>query len=158
MRKLFLALAVAGSLAIMAPAVLAGAGPRLAGTFDVTGTIKDNDFGIPPDTKTPDVFKFTSKCKSGGCKRVKLDRDGGDHSHYKSTLQKVKRGVYRGTEGPYPYKCPDNANSTFTAQHTVRVSKTKNGKATAFTGSSKVKIANCDFASFVNYSLSGKLR
>lgn len=157
MRKLFLALAVAGLMAVAAPAVMAAAGPRLAGTFDVVGTIHENDFGIADGTTTPDVFKFTG-CKRGGCAKVKLDRDGGNHSHYKSTLKKVKRGVYKGTEGPYPYSCPDNNASTFTAVHTVKVTKTKGGKATAISGTSKVKIANCGVASFVNYTLKGKIK
>jgi hypothetical protein len=155
-RKLFLALAVAGFL-VMVPAAMAAIGARLAGTFDVTGTIKENDFGIPPGTKTPDVWKFTG-CRRTGCRRVNVDRDGGNHAHYKSTLRKVRRGVYKGTEGPYPYDCPDNAHSTFTAAHTVKITKAKDGKATVIGGNSKVKIANCGFASFVNYSLSGKRR
>src|SRR5215210_8084098 len=104
-----------------------------------------------------DVFKFTSKCASGGCARVKLDRDGGNHSHYKSTLRKTKPGVYKGTEGPYPYSCLNDANATFTAKHTIRVTKTKNGKATAFSGNSKVTIANCSIATFINYTLKGTL-
>lgn len=74
---------------------MAGAGPRLAGTFDVVGTIKSNDLGIPEGTKTPDVYKFTSRCKSGGCAKVKLDRDGGDHKHYKSKLRKTRPGSTR---------------------------------------------------------------
>jgi hypothetical protein len=155
-RKLFLALAVAGSLAVMAPVVLAAGGPRIAGTFDVTGTIHANDFGVADGTTTPDVWKF-SGCRKAGCRKVKLDRDGGNHAHYKSTLTKVRKGVYKGTEGPYPYSCPNSPNATFTAKHTVRVTKTKDGKATAFSGKSNVKIANCPFT-FVNYTLKGKLR
>jgi hypothetical protein len=158
-RKLFLALALAGLMAVAAPAVLAAGGPRLAGTFNVVGTIHANDFPgpIPDGTTTKDVFKFTG-CRRGGCAKVKLDRDGGDHSHYKSTLKKVRRGVYKGTEGPYGYKCGNSHASTFTAVHTVKVTKSKDGKATAISGSSKVKIANCDVASFVNYTLKGTIK
>jgi hypothetical protein len=157
-RKLFLALAVAGLMAALVPTVMAAAGPRLAGTFDVVGTIQGNDFGVPAGTTTDDVFKFSSRCKSGECARVKLDRDGGDHSHYKSTLRRVRRGVYKGTEGPEPYSCPDNNAATFTAKHTIKVTKAKKGKATAIGGSTKITIANCDAASFVNYTLKGTLR
>ena len=157
MRKLVLALAVAGLLAV-APTVMAAVKARLAGTFDVTGTIKENDFGIPPGTKTPDVWTFTG-CRRAGCKTVKVDRQGGAtaNAHYKSTLHKVRRGVYKGTEGPYPYDCPGRDDAMFTAAHTVKITKAKNGKATVVGGSSKVKITNCGFT-YVNYSLSGKLR
>ena len=157
MRKFTLVLvtlALAG--AVTTSAVLAAGGPRLAGTFDVTGTVHANDFGIPDGNTTPDVWKF-SGCRKAGCRRVKLDRDGGNQAHYKSTLTKVRKGVYKGTEGPYPYQCPNAPGATFTAKHTVRVTKTKNGKATAFSGKSIVRIANCMF-SRVDYTLKGKLR
>jgi hypothetical protein len=156
-RKLTLALLAAGLVALSAPAALAGAGPRLHGSFKTVATIKENDFGIAEGTKTNDVFKFTSSCPSGGCARVKLDRDGGKHQHYKSTLRKVRPGVYKGTEGPFAYSCPGSPNATFTAKHTIRVTKTRAGKATAFGGNSKVTIANCSFASFINYTLKGTL-
>ena len=118
---------------------------------------KDNDFGVPPGTTTADVFKFTG-CRKVGCRSVKLDQQGGTaNAHYKFTLRKVKRGVYKGTGGPFPYKCPGVNNSTFTATHTVKITKGKDGKATQVSGSSKVKIANCRYT-FVNYALSGKLR
>jgi hypothetical protein len=156
-RKLFLALLAAGLVAVAAPVVLAGTGPRLNGSFKTVATIHGNDLGIADGTKTNDVFKFTSRCPSGACARVKLDRDGGNHKHYKSTLRKVKPGVYKGTEGPFPYTCANEANSTFTTKHTIRVTKTKDGKATAFGGTSKVTITNCSFVSFVNYTLKGTL-
>lgn len=157
MRKLILALVAVGLVAVVVPTVMAGAGPRLAGTFKVVGTIKSNDFGIPEGRKTPDVFKFTSRCKSGGCARVKLDRDGGDHQHYKSTLRKTRPGVYKGTEGPYRYSCLDS-RSTFIAKHTVRVTRAADGKATAFKGKTHIEIANCSVATFVNYTLKGTIR
>ena len=157
MRKLILVLAVVVAL-VTASAAFALAGPRLGGTFNVVGTIHANDFGIPDGPTTPDVWKFTSKCRRGQCRTVKVDRDGGNHAHYKSTLTRVRKNVYKGTEGPYPYSCPDNAHSTFTAKHTIKITKSKNGKATEFSGKSNVKIANCGFASFVNYTLKGKMR
>jgi hypothetical protein len=156
-RKLTLALMATGLLAVAAPAVLAGAGPRLHGSFKTVATIKANDLGAAEGTKANDVFKFTSRCKSGACARVKLDRDGGDGSHYKSTLRKVRPGVYKGTEGPFPYSCPNQPNATFTAKHTIKVTKTKDGKATAFGGNSKITVANCSFLTFVNYTLKGTL-
>ena len=61
-----------------------------------------------------DVFKFTASCKAPkACAKIKLDRDGGDHSHYRSTLTKTAAGVYKGTEGPFPYKCPGSPSATF---------------------------------------------
>jgi hypothetical protein len=160
-RKLALGL-VAAFLAVTAPTVIAAGGPRLAGTFDVVGTIHENDFNpgpIPDGTTTKDVFKFTASCKAPkACAKIKLDRDGGDHSHYKSTLSKTAAGVYKGTEGPFPYTCGNNADATFTAKHVIRVTKAKNRRAKRIGGTSKVTIANCAFATFVNYTLKGTLR
>jgi hypothetical protein len=160
-RKLALGL-VAAFLAVTAPTVIAAGGPRLAGTFDVVGTIHENDFNpgpIPDGTTTKDVFKFTASCKAPkACAKIKLDRDGGDHSHYKSTLSKTAPGVYKGTEGPFPYTCGNNADATFTAKHVIRVTKAKNRRAKRIGGTSKVTIANCAFATFVNYTLKGTLR
>jgi hypothetical protein len=157
-RKLFLALAVAAFVAVMAPAAFAFVKARVAGTYDVDATIQQNDFGIPPGTKSADVWKFT-KCKRVGCKSVHLDRQGGTaNAHYQSTLKKVSKGVYKGTEGPFPYQCPQSPNATFTAVNTAKLTKAKKGKATAWKGSEKVKIKNCSFATFVNYTLVGKLR
>jgi hypothetical protein len=85
------------------------------------------------------VFKFKSPCARGGC-------------------AKVRRGVYKGTEGPFPFDCSDNnAQAAFTAVHTVKVTKARNGKATAIGGNSKVTIANCRDATFVDYTLKGKI-
>ena len=90
---------------------------------------------------------------------MNLDRQGGTaNAHYKSTLHKVSKGVYKGTEGPFPYKCPQSPNSTFTAANTVRLTKAKDGKATVWKGTEKVKVQKCSFLTFVNYSLVGKLR
>jgi hypothetical protein len=156
-RKLLLALAVAGLL-VAAPVAVALVKARIAGTYDVDATIQQNDFGVPPGTKTSDVWKFT-KCRRAGCRTVKLDRQGGtSNAHYKSTLHKVRKGVYKGTEGPYPYSCPTNGNATFTAANTVRLTKAKDGKATEWKGTEKTKIQNCDLVSYVNYTLVGKLR
>src|SRR3954463_3675132 len=157
-RKLFLALAVACFLAVMAPAAFALVKARIAGTYDVDATIQQNDLGVPPGTKTADVWKFT-KCRRAGCKTVKVDRQGGTaNAHYKSTMHKVRKGVYKGTEGPYPYQCPNSPNATFTAANTVKLTKAKDGKATEWKGTEKVKVQNCSFLPFVNYTLVGKLR
>lgn len=157
MRRLILAVLAAGLIAVAAPAVMAGAGPRLHGSFNTVGTIKGNDLGVPAGTKTDDVFKFTSRCKAGACAKIKLDRDGGDNSHYKSTLRKTRPGVYKGTEGPEPYTCLDNDEATFTAKHTIKVTRARNGKATAIGGTTNIKIAGCSAGTFVNYTLKGKL-
>jgi hypothetical protein len=157
-RKLFLAVAVAGFLVAVVPVALAAVKARIAGTYDIDATFQQNDFGVPAGTKTTDVWKFT-KCRKAGCKTVKLDRQGGTaNAHYKSTLHRVRKGVYKGTEGPYPYKCPGTNNATFTAANTVRLTKAKDGKATEFKGTEKTKIQNCSLVSYVNYALVGKLR
>jgi hypothetical protein len=155
-RRLMLLLVAAGAFAAMTSVVAAGSGPRLDGKFNVDATIKGNDFGIAEGTETTDVFKFTSTCESGGCKKVKLDRKGGTaNAHYKSTLRKESKGVYEGTEGPNPYSCPGSDDATFTAKHHIEVTKARHGKAKKFKGTTKYKIQDCSFGSFVNYALHG---
>jgi len=36
--------------------------------------------------------------------------------------------VYKGTEGPYPYSCLNDVNATFIAKHTIKVTKSTDGK------------------------------
>ena len=160
MRKLTLALvALALAAAVTASAVLAAGGPRLAGTFNVVATIHENDLGVADGTTTKDVFKFTASCKAPkACAKIKLDRDGGKHQHYKSTLTKTAPGVYKGTEGPYPFTCAGSPNATFVAKHVIRVTKAQSGKAKRIGGTSKVTVANCSFYTFINYTLKGTLK
>ena len=160
MRRLVILVAVVGVFAAVASVVTAGSGPRLAGKFKVDATIKGNDFGIPRGTVTPDIFRFDSPCDSGGCKKVKLDRKGGSKEHhYKSTLHKQSKGVYEGTEGPYKFECniPGAQNPTYTAEHTIEVTKVKNGKAKKFEGKSNVEVDGCPAGSFIHYALKGVL-
>jgi hypothetical protein len=125
----------------------------------VIATIHENDLGVADGTTTKDVFKFTASCKAPkACAKIKLDRDGGNHSHYKSTLTKTAPGVYKGTEGPYPLTCAGSPNATFTAKHVIRVTKARNGKARRIGGTSKVAAENCSFYSFINYTLKGTLK
>ena len=155
-----LLIAVACLFVTLTSMVTAGSGPRLAGKFKVDATIKDNDFGVPQGTVTKDVYRFKSNCESGGCKKVKLDRKGGSvEHHYKSTLRKESKGVYKGTEGPYPYECnvQGGANATFKAKHTIEVTKATNGKAKKIGGKTDIEIDGCPFASFVKYTLKGVL-
>jgi hypothetical protein len=55
MRKLMITTTLAGLLlAVVAVAGLAAVGPRLDGTFNVTGTVQDSDFVPPvPANETP---------------------------------------------------------------------------------------------------------
>ena len=160
MRRLMLLAVATALLAAVTSVVMATGGPRLAGKFKVDATIRDNDFGVDQGTVTKDIFRFKSPCDEGACEKVKLDRKGGrvEH-HYKSTLHKESKGVYKGTEGPYPYACnvPGGQNATFTAKHTIEVTKASNGKARKIGGKSNVTIKGCPFASFVNYTLKGVL-
>ena len=147
--------AVAG-LAVLASSAAAKGGPRLNGSFDVVATIHANDFGVPDGTTTNDIYKFKSTCKSGGCKTVDLDRDGGDGSHYKSTLSRTEPGVYDGVEGPEPYACIGNDEATFTAEHHIEVTKAKRGKAKKIGGTTEISISGCGGLTFVDYTLAGK--
>ena len=160
MRRLVILVAVAAVFATLASVVTAGGGPRLDGKFKVDATIKGNDFGIPQGTVTKDIFRFDSPCDSGGCDKVKLDRKGGStEHHYKSTLDKKSKGVYKGTEGPYKFVCdiPGGEDATFIAKHTIEVTKTKNGKAKKFEGKSNVEVDGCPAGSFIKYDLKGVL-
>jgi hypothetical protein len=155
-RRLIMLVVTTAAL-LAATAATAGGGPRLSGKFRVVGTIGGNDLSIPAGTKTNDVFAFKAACGSGACATVKLDRDGGNHKHYKSTLHRTAAGVYAGTEGPEPYDCPGTDAARFTARHTIKVTKARSGKATAIGGSTKIKITGCSVGTFVDYTLKGKL-
>ena len=159
MRKVMIATAGAAVLlAVFASMGSAGAGPQLKGSFDVTGTVKDSDYGpaVPPGTKTTDAYSF--KCASGSCAKVKLNRDAGGR-HFKSTLHKTGSGRYKGTEGPEPYTCVDPLGDPgqFTATHTIKVTKAANGHATKFSGQIKVVITGCT-ETFENAEVKGKLK
>ena len=160
MRRLMLLLLGAALFATFASVVTAGGGPRLAGKFQVDATIKGNDFKIPQGTVTEDVYRFKSPCDEGGCRKVKLDRKGGSvEHHYKSTLRKESKGVYKGTEGPYEYACnvQGGENATFIAKHRIEVTKARNGKARKIAGKTDIEIEDCPFGSFVKYELKGVL-
>ena len=156
MRRLMLLVTVVGLFAAMTSIVMAAVGGRLEGKYNVDATIKGNDFGVAEGTVATDVFRFKSPCDEGPCRKVKLDRQGGTaNAHYKSTLRKESKGVYEGTEGPNLYECPGSPDATFTAKHHIEITKARNGKARKFTGTTKYKIQDCSFGSFVNYALKG---
>lgn len=158
MRRLMLVVLGAVVFAALTSVVTAGGGPRLDGKFKVDATVKENDFKIPQGTVTKDIYRFRSPCDEGACRKVKLDRKGGSvEHHYKSTLQKESRGVYKGTEGPYPYECnvPGGQDATFKAKHTIEVTKAAKGKATKIGGKTDIEIDGCPFGSFVKYTLKG---
>ena len=160
MRRLMLLVLATAVFTALTSVVTAGGGPRLAGKFNVDATIKGNDFQIPQGTVTKDVYRFKSPCDEGACKTVKLDRKGGSvEHHYKSTLKKDSPGVYKGTEGPFPYACDVQGaqNPTFKAKHTIEVTKAANGKAKKIGGKTNVEIDGCPAGSFVKYTLKGVL-
>jgi hypothetical protein len=159
MRKLMITTTLAGLLlAAIAVAGLAAVGPRLDGTFNVTGTVQDSDFvpAVPPGTKITDTYKFVSTCGSGECAKVKLTRTSGGRN-VKSTLKRLKPGVYKGKEGPAPYTCvaPIGNPGQFTGVNKVKVTKSSNGRATKFTGTSKIKFTGCT-ETFENSKVTGK--
>jgi len=65
--------------------------------------------------------------------------------------------VYKATEGSYPYSCLNDVNATFIAKHTIKITKSTDGTAAGLRRDSKVTLANCSLASFVNYALKGTL-
>ncbi|MEX0993238.1 MAG: hypothetical protein WDZ37_04500 [Solirubrobacterales bacterium] len=158
MRKVMLAISGTALLLTVAGTGEAGSGPRLNGSFKVTATITGDDYSIPLPAKTTDTYKFKSTCASGACATVALDRASGTR-HVKSTLQKTASGVYQGTEGPDPYTCvkPIGAAGQFTADHEIKVTKSKRGKATKISGETKVHITGCA-ETFENVKLKGKLK
>jgi hypothetical protein len=158
MRKLAVAVAAAAVLAVATMGVVqAGSGPRLNGTFKVTATILNNDMGIPSGTVTADVYTFKSTCGSGGCPKVDLTRKSGNRN-VKSSLRKTAPGVYTGTEGPQPYTCitPLGAKGQFTGDHSIKVTKAKNGLAQTISGKTVIHITGCK-ETVEEIALKGKL-
>ena len=146
-----LSIMLLGALASMAFAK----GVALEGTFKVTATVGDNDFGIDAGTKVKNTYTF--KCANDACTKVKMTRidPGGT---YKSTL-KLSGSTYSGTEGPYPYpSCPDNNAATFTVDHKIKITEDDGDAATKISGTAATKIHDCDFATFVDYKIKGKLK
>jgi hypothetical protein len=124
----------------------AGSGPRLNGTFQVTGSVVDNDIGIPAGSEINDVFVFKSSCGgTGGCAKVALTRKSGGRN-VKSTLTRKAPGVYKGTEGPEPYVCVDPIGTAgkFTGDDTVTITKAKNGIAKKISGKLVSHLAGCE--------------
>lgn len=153
--------AIGVSVAVLALSVasgLAGIGPRLNGTFQMTATIQNNDIGIPPGTETTDVYTFRSSCGgTGGCAKVTLTRKSGTRN-LKSTLTRKAPGVYKGTEGPAPYVCVDpiGAKGQFTGDHKITVTKAKKGKAKKIAGKLVIHITGCS-ETIEEVSLRGRL-
>jgi hypothetical protein len=161
MRKLIISAAGAAVLlAAVAAVVSASGGPRLEGAFKVTGTVTDSDFTppIPPGTTTHDTYKFNPTCASGGCPKVKLTRVSGGRN-YKSTLNRIKPGVYKGPEGPFAYSCvnPPLDPGHFTGVNKINVTDSSHGHATKFKGTSKIKFTGCD-ETFENADVRGTLK
>ena len=64
---------------------------RLSGRFKVTAY----GGGGKPVSRT---YSFRPLCSVGICRKVALRREGGGGGHPTSTLKRVRRGAYRGTE------------------------------------------------------------
>ena len=137
----------------------AAGGPHLDGKFKVTETVGDNDYTpqIPEGSKIEETFIFNATCNSGACRKVKLTRKGSTR-RVKSTLHKVRKGVYKGTEGPENYVCvnPLGDPGTFTNDIKVRVTKTVDGDATKIAGNMHVELQGCD-ETFEDSKFTGKL-
>lgn len=145
MRKLVISVTAVALLGAVAAGVsLAAGGARLNGTFDVSTIIGQNDIGVPKGQKNPDTYTFKAGCKKGTCKTVTLTRKSGTRN-VKSTLTRNKKGVYVGTEGPVNYVCvkPIGSPGTFTGDHTVKITKSKKGKATKISGTGVIHIKGC---------------
>jgi hypothetical protein len=155
-RKLLVSIAGVVLLMALAAGVTLAAGTKLTGTFDVTATVKANDVGVPPGTKLKDTYTF--KCKSKSCSKVTLTRKSGTRN-IKSTLHKNKKGVYVGTEGPVAYTCidPIGTPGKFTSDHTIKVTKSRAGKATKISGTTVTHITGCK-ETHETVQLSGKLQ
>lgn len=159
MRKpTIVALGAALLLIAMAGMGEAGSGPRLQGSFGVTGSVQGNDIGVPVGTVTSETYSFKSGCGSGSCAKVALTRKSPGRTT-KSTLKKVAPGVYKGSEGPSPYVCvnPIGTPGQFTAEHKIKVTKSAGGLATRISGEIKTHITGCT-ETFENAKISGKLK
>ena len=159
MRKAMIGAGVVVLARMLVGVAAAGGGPRLDGTFKVTGTVTGTDInGLSPGAHNKDTFTFAATCPSGGCPKVKLTRDAGGRN-VKSTLKRVKPGVYKGDEGPVAYTCvsPLGDPGSFTGNNKIKVTKTDHGKATAISGTSKIKFKGCD-ETFENTKIKGTLK
>lgn len=146
MRKAIVAAVAVSVLVLSAPTSLAGSGPRLSGTFQVTGTVLNNDIGIPEGSEITDVYVFKSTCGgTGGCAKVVLTRKSGGRN-FKSVLKMKAPGVYKGSEGPYPYTCVDpiGTKGQFTGQNKITVTKAKKGKAIKISGKLVDRFTGCN--------------
>ena len=133
---------------------------RLTGTFKVAGTVTSTDItGLSPGDKTKDVYEFKPTCNHGVCDNVKLTRDRGSAPDVKSTVKRIKPGVYKGTEGPEPYTClsPFGDPGTFTGVNEIKITDSSHGKPTKISGTSKIKLHGCD-ETFENTSIKGTLK
>jgi hypothetical protein len=144
--------------AVVAGVSLAAGGARLNGKFDVSSVIGQNDIGVPQGQKNPDTYTFKAGCKKGTCKSVTLTRASGTRN-IKSTLTRNKKGVYVGTEGPVPYTCvkPIGNPGTFTGDHTIKITKSKKGKATKISGTGAIHIKGCT-ETIEKFTLTGTLK
>ena len=146
MRKLMITVGLASLLALTAASLgVAGGGPRLNGTFEMTGKVGDNDIGVPIGTATTDTYVFKSTCGgTGGCPKVSLTRKSGNRN-LKSTLSRKAPGVYKGVEGPAPYVCVDpiGIKGQFTGSHKITVTKARKGKATKIADQLVIHITGC---------------
>jgi hypothetical protein len=157
-RSTIAALGAALLLVSMVSPGQAGSGPRLQGTFSVTGVVGANDIGVPAGAATNETYTFKSSCGSGGCPTVTLTRKSASRK-IKSTLKKVAPGVYKGKEGPSPYVCVDPIGTPgqFTADHRIKVTKSAGGLATRISGEIKAHITGCK-ETFETATIKGKLK
>jgi hypothetical protein len=147
MRKATIAIVGGAVLVLLAAGPSsAGPGPRLAGKFNVIGTIRSDDFvpPIPPGTKAVDTYTFKPTCRKGGCAKVKLTRFAGGRK-IKSVLHRVGPRRYKGTEGPAAYVCVDpiGTPATFTSTDVIRITKVRKGRATAIKGRLQIRFQGC---------------
>jgi hypothetical protein len=159
MRKLAISIGVAVIGLALAVAVSSAAdNARLDGQFKVTGTVKSTDInGLNPGDKNHDTYTFKG-CDKAGCAKVQLTRDAGGRN-VKSTLKKIKPGVYKGKEGPENYTCisPILNPGHFSGVNKIKITDSHKGKATEIAGTSKVTFTGCD-ETFENTKIKGTLK
>lgn len=145
MRRLTIGVAAVALLLTVSTVGQAASGPRLNGSFRITGAIVNNDIGIPAGTVTADVYTFKSTCGgSASCAKVGLTRKSGGRN-LKSTLKRTAPGVYQGTEGPSRYVCvkPLGAPGTYTGDIKITATKPRNGLATKLSGKLVIHLVGC---------------
>ena len=120
---------------------LAATDARLQGVFEIIGQSEGK-------TVRRD-FAFSPLCATGPCRKVALRREGPRGKHFRSTLKRTGTGRYKGKEPRQRIgRCKDGGKLLQSAKHRVKITRARNGRATAIRGRVRFKLSGCDRDAF----------